>query len=281
MPTFATLPAFRLAPDAGRPPFPRILCGLNGSRASEEAAQYALALAAGGATLHFMAIADEVGTGPTRSATLSSHRADVALAEAHDLARLAGVTASCARIDDPEPVARLLDEARDHDVLVVGAPIRSRTQGMLTGETAGVVLHRSPVPVLLARRSGREAACPAGVLVATDARPACREAVIAGARIAQRHGVPIMLLHVAETPSQAEHHELALQATAIKDTTGADPIVLSERGRRVARILEIADAHDDTLIVMGASGRRGLDALASVSERVGARARGPVLVLRH
>jgi nucleotide-binding universal stress UspA family protein len=48
----------------------------------------------------------------------------------------------------------------------------------------------------------------------------------------------------------------------------------------VQRILEIAHSHADTLIVTGARSQAGLAALGSVSERVGARARCSVLVMR-
>ena len=88
------------------------------------------------------------------------------------------------------------------------------------------------------------------------------------------------LLHVADVRSADERHELAHQAATAQTITGTDPIVLAERGRPVARITEVAADHEGTLLVMGSAGRHGLDALGSVSERVGARARGPVLVLR-
>jgi len=45
-------------------------------------------------------------------------------------------------------------------------------------------------------------------------------------------------------------------------------------------ILEEAERHPGTLLVMGSTRRTGLRALASVSERVGARATVSVLVLR-
>lgn len=277
MTSFAPAP---LAPHAGRPPFARILCGVNAGRPATEAVREALTLAAGGAALHFIAIADHIGVGATRTALLSPHRADAALAEARQMAKEAGIAATSERIDDPYAVGRLLEEARSHDLLVVGCPLRSRAPGMLVGEAAGVALHRADVPVLLARTTASATPVPAQVLVATSATPADRPTVEAGARIAQRHASPLTLLHVADERSPEQRHELALQAATAQEITGADPVVLTDPGHPVARIVEVADSHDGTLVVMGASGRRGLGALGSVSERVGARTRGSVLVMR-
>jgi nucleotide-binding universal stress UspA family protein len=101
-----------------------------------------------------------------------------------------------------------------------------------------------------------------------------------GARVAQRHAVPLTLLHVSDARSAEERHELAAQAEAAQVITGVEPIVLAEPGHAFARIVAEADSHDGTLTVLGSAGRRGLGALASVSERVGAHARGSVLILR-
>ena len=280
MTSFTAASLAPLSPDAVGPPFGRILCGVNAGRPAAEAVREALAFAAGGAALHFIAIADQIGVGPTRTALLSPHRADVALAEACQVAKDAGISATSERVDDPDATGRLLEEARSHDLLVVGCPLRSRAPGMLVGEAAGLALHRADVPVLLARAAAGATPFPARVLVATDATPAGRTPVEVGARVAQRHGAPLTLLHVAGRRSPEERRELARQAAAAQEVTGSDPVVLAEPGHTVARILEVADSHDGTLVVMGSAGRRGLDALGSVSERVGAHARGSVLVLR-
>jgi nucleotide-binding universal stress UspA family protein len=280
MKTPVTAPLAPLAPDAGPPPFARILCGVNAGRPAQEAVREAIAFAAGGAALHFVAISDQIGAGPSRTALLSPHRADLALTEARHAAKEADVATTAERIADPNVVARLLEEARGHDLLVIGCPIHSRTPGILGGETAAVALHRAQVPLLLARVTATEAPFPARVVVATDATPAGRDPVHVGARIAQRHGVPLVLLHVADIRSSEARHELGVQAAAAEAVTGVDPVVLAERGHAAPRILDVAGDHEGTLLVVGSGGRRGIDSLGSVSERVGAHARGPVLVLR-
>ena len=142
-------------------PFARILCGINAGRPAQEAAREALAFAAGGAALHFLAISDEIGVGATRTALLSPQRADLALDDARQAAKAAGIPTTSEHIADPSPVSRLLEESRRHDLLVIGSPIRSRAPGMLLGETAGVALHRCGVPVLLARPAAGDVAFPA------------------------------------------------------------------------------------------------------------------------
>lgn len=280
MPSFAPAGIAPLAPDAGPPPFPRILCGINAYRSAQEAAREATALAAGGGALHFLAISDGAGEGATRAGLLTQHRAELALAKAREVAGTAGIAATSEQIADTNAVGRLLAESRGHDLLVVGSPIRSRAAGMLLGEAAGVALHRCGVPVLLAPPAAADAPFPARVLVATDAGERSREAVVIGARIAQRHGVPLTLLHVADALSSEQRHELTQQAVTAKAITGIEPIVLARHGHPVARIIEVAGDHEGTLLVMGSTGRKRLASLASVGERVGARASGPVLVLR-
>lgn len=266
--------------ETGGPAFRRILCGIRDDRRSQEAARQAVALALGGGVVDFVAVSGRPQPG-VAGIPLSPERADLALADARAAAAQADVQVTTRRIDDPSPARRLLESSAEHDLLVVGGHRHhSRMEAMVLGETAGVVLHRAAIPVLVARAYDTDAATPAHVLAATSARLDDRETVRIAAELAHRHGAHLTILHVSDHASWEERRELESQAAAAGALYGQDPVLLREAGRRVQRILEIAHSHVDTLIVTGARGQPGLAALGSVSERVGAGARCSVLVLR-
>jgi nucleotide-binding universal stress UspA family protein len=75
-------------------------------------------------------------------------------------------------------------------------------------------------------------------------------------------------------------HELALEASDAAEMTGVDPVVVVVRGHGPDPIVDIAEELEATLLVLGSRGLTGVRALASVSERVGAAAPCPVLVVK-
>ena len=211
---------------------------------------------------------------------LSPARAELALADVCAAAAETDVRVTTQRVDYPSPAMGLLEFSAGHDLVVVGGlRHHSRLETMVLGETAGAVLHAADVPVLVARPSDTGAAA-ARVLVGTSARRHDRETVRVAAELAHRHGARLTVLHVSDFVLESERRELECQAALARSIGLQEPIVLLEAGRPVHGILEIADSHADTLVVMGAR-RTGLAALGSVSERVGARARCSVLVLRN
>jgi nucleotide-binding universal stress UspA family protein len=275
-----SLPAVPRVDDVVAPsPFRRIVCGVDGGRSSLVAVRQTLALAAPDGAVRFVAVAHIGGFGDDRRHPLSPERADAALAEAAGMAAAAGLSAAVERIDDLEPARRLLGRARTHDLLVVGADGPTRARGLALGEVPGVAVHRAAVPVLLARPPGA-AGFPARIVVASAAEPADRPVVRIAAQLARRHHAPLIVLHAHEGCSPAERQELALQATDAAEITRNEPVVLSEWGRAVPWIVEVAGDRDGTLLVCGSGGRRVARALGSVSERVASAAPSSVLVLR-
>jgi nucleotide-binding universal stress UspA family protein len=59
-------------PEAQRPPFARILCGVDGSRSSDAAVERALALAGGDASVQLLAVTDIRGSGANRMGGLDA-----------------------------------------------------------------------------------------------------------------------------------------------------------------------------------------------------------------
>jgi nucleotide-binding universal stress UspA family protein len=260
-------------------PFPRVICAVDGSRGAEAAVAQALVLAGGDAQLTFLAVTDVRGSGATRMASLGPQYADEALQAAHRAARAAGVDAAeiVRRAEDPR--VRILEEAAGHDLLVLGTHGRHRTAGILLGSTPLFALHRSPVPVLIARPARVGTEFPRDILLATDGSPAMRRTFALTAELARRHGARDTHLH-GDRADRATRHELAVEAATLEQATGVAPIVLQVDGHAPSRIAEAALELPASLVISGSRMLTGIRSLASVSERTGVVAPCSVLVVR-
>ena len=177
-------------------PFPRILCAVDSGRSADEAIAQALILAGDDAGLTFISVSDGRRVGATRMASLGPYAADQSLERARRAAHAAGVDAAELIRHGEDPRAVILDEARRHDLLVLGTHGEHRTSGFLLGSTPVAALHRSPVPVLIARPARVGTEFPRDILVATDGSPAMRPTVALAAALARRHDARVALLHV-------------------------------------------------------------------------------------
>ena len=79
---------------------------------------------------------------------------------------------------------RLLEFAAEQDLLVVGIHGHSRAGGIMVGSAATAALHRSPIPVLVARRPPEGVEFPARIVLASDGTPISDAAVELTARLA-------------------------------------------------------------------------------------------------
>jgi nucleotide-binding universal stress UspA family protein len=262
-----------------RPVFGSILCGVNGSRQSFEAARQAAVLASDGALLRLLAVAWEGGVGATATALLSRRRATEALERARATASDLGVRAEIDVVGAADAGARLLESARDHDLLVLGVSERSRAGGMLLGRTAAVALHRAVVPVLVARRPPADP-FPESILLATDSSRASDRAAELATALARRHDARLAVV-AAAGPTPLRRHELARQAAEACAALGYEPeMVGSLPGKAQSAIVTAAEEVGASLVVTGSHGLTGIAALRSVSERVGESAPCSVLVAR-
>lgn len=263
------------------PAFGDILCAIDGSRAAREAARQASVLAAGGARLSFVCVSSSRGVGLVEQTTITSERADAALADAVEVAKESGTRASAELLHEPNAAEALLRETAGHDLLVVGSHGLSRHAGIMLGSVASTAAHRAATPVLITRRPPDEDGFPQDLLVASDGSPGSQKAVEVAARVARRHGSSVLLFHAADGEEAKRRHNFAEQAVYLVDSTGKEPAVVTSSGDAHRLIVDLAERERVSLIVLGSRGLGGLKALGSVSERVSHEARCSVLIVRE
>jgi nucleotide-binding universal stress UspA family protein len=266
------------AGDAKPAPFAHILCAVDGSRGSDVAVEQAITLA-GPAGVTFIAVTDVRGSGAMQMATLGPQRAEGALARAAAAAKAAGAGSSIVLRRALDVRDALLAHARHYDLLVLGTHGAKRRAGVLLGDLAATALHRSPVPVLLARPAPYGTTFPTALLVATDGTAPTLAAAGAAAQIALRHGARVTLLH-AGFGTRDIRHGLVEQQALLAERTGVEPPILELPGSAPEVIVETAHSLPASLIVTGSRMLTGIRSIGSVSERVGQMAPCSVLVLR-
>jgi nucleotide-binding universal stress UspA family protein len=267
------------APSTGVPIFSSIVCGVDGSRPSLEAARQAALLTDDGAALVYVAVSWEQGTGATASATLSHEHAHECLRRVRDDARELGLAPALVDEHSDDPARRLIELAAGQDLLVLGIAGHSRAGGIMLGSAASAALHRSPVPVLVARRPPESVEFPSRIVLASDGTPMSDAATDMTARIAARHGAHVAI--VAARDGEAPFRRgLAEHAAQIMTATGTEPVILSAGGPPHRAVADAARDFRAALVITGSRGLTGISAFRSVSERIAHAAPCSVLVIR-
>jgi nucleotide-binding universal stress UspA family protein len=261
------------------PTFASIVCGVDGSRPGFEAARQAALLTDEGAALTYVAVSWEQGTGATAMATLSHEHARECLRRARDDARELGVDPALVDEHGDEPARRLMELATGQDLLVVGIRGHSRAGGMMVGSAATAAVHRSPVPVLVARRPPEGVEFPDRIVVASDGTPISDHAVELTARLAARHRAAVAIAGARDGEAPFRRG-LAEHAALIKAATGTEPLMLGEPGPPHRAVAKAASDFGASLVVSGSRGLSGASAVRSVSERIAHAAPCSVLVVR-
>jgi nucleotide-binding universal stress UspA family protein len=250
---------------SAKPPFPRILCAVDGN---EAAVEQAIAVANGDARIVFAG--SWYGTGTTQDAAYET------LSAALSRAREAGVEAKRQLFHVPRLSDALLKAHALHDLIVIGAPPHARTTGIVLGQTATRLLHRSRVPLLVARAPALEA----GVVVGTRAHPDDRRAMTAAAHLAARFEAELTVVHVPGSADERREPELRAELANARALLGRNLDYVRENGSSARALVGVAEGDGAGLIVVGSRNRRGFPALTSVSERVAHLAPCSVLVMR-
>jgi len=262
------------------PTFASVVCGVDGSRPSQEAARQAALLTDPGATLAYVAVSWETGVGATAQATITHEHAREYLRAARDDAHALGVAAELVDEHADNAGERLLAFSAKQDLLVVGIHGHSRAGGIMMGSVATTALHRAHVPVLVARRPPEGIEFPARIVLASDGTPMSDAAVELTARIAARHGSEVGIVGAIDhekpfRPGLAEH------AAEILEATGSEPVILDAPGAPHHAVVAAARDFNASLVVTGSRGLSGIAAARSVSERIAHAAPCSVLVVRR
>ena len=265
-------------PTHAPPVFASIVCGVDDSGPSFEAARQAALLTDEGGSLTCAAVTWEQGSG-SAVPTLTRASARGRLRRAREQARELGVEPALLGEHASDPAGALLELAAGQDLLVVGIGGHSRAGGIMLGSAATAAVHRSPVPVLVARRPPEGVEFPRRIALASDGTPVSDAAAELTARLAARHGATVAIVGAREgdapfRPGRDEH------AALIKAATGTEPVVFNESGPVHHAVATAAREFEAALVIAGSRGLSGLSAVRSASERIAHAAPCSVLVVR-
>jgi nucleotide-binding universal stress UspA family protein len=260
-----------------------ILCGVDGTRTAYEAVRQAASLTLPNGRLTIVAVTGAFGSGRYSSSggsALGPARARRVLSYARRIAKEAGVSAE-AVVDDRAPVdAVLLDLARHHSLLALGAPSMSRFAHIMIGGVASSAAHLMPASLLIARRPPPGPAGAERMIVASDALKLSDRLVEFAVRLARERDASLQVLHAARAESDFHPTRIKRQAEKVGQGLGERARMCVIPGRAHDVIVETAARERATLLVLSSRQVGGARALGSVSERVAHDAPCSVLIVR-
>jgi nucleotide-binding universal stress UspA family protein len=254
----------------------RVVCGIDASDADATAVREACGLAGPRGQVALVSVIRATGGEP--NATIEPARATEALERAMKQVRDAGGRSSVYVMRAPHVAAALLKAAADGDVLVVGTHRHGPEAVVELGAVATAAIHRSPVPVLVARGPPAAEGSQA-MLVASDGSEESDRACAITSAIASQVGARITLLTVDNEADPRRRRALARQAIALTGLDAVKPAIVSSDGKPVEAIVDTARASHCSLVVIG-GGHPGIRGIRSVCERVAHQAPCSVLVVR-
>ena len=260
--------------------FGTVVCGIDSSPESFEAARQAVAIAAVDAGLWGVSVWD-----PGLAMHAGIHAGEVAADFRGESAKALGDAREAVPNLQPvlmkgREVAGLLAAIGrvQADLVSVGSHGTSRTAGVVLASVATAMTHHAPCSALIARRTGAQS-FPASILHAGDGSPDSSDAARVAGRIAARHGAKLVTVHVGEGEDQGG--AIAEEAVPLLESSGNKPEARVEQGSPHQRIVEVANEIGASLVVVGSRGVGGLKLLGSVSERVAHQASCSVLIVRR
>jgi nucleotide-binding universal stress UspA family protein len=258
--------------------FRTVVCGIDGTSQSLEAAGQALQVADPAARYHGISAWDPYPAyraGFMAPALIKGERdhARTALLEATERFRALEPMLFKGR-DVPSLIAAIVNLKAE--LISVGSHGRSRAAGIVFGSVASAMAHHAPCSVLIARQPPA-GSFPGLLLHANDGSPESLDAARVAGELGARHDSTLLSLHVGDTRDEAVDE----QADVVMEESGREPVFRIEQGSPHRKIVEVADGADAGLIVIGSRGRTGLAALGSVAERVSHHAPCSVLIVRR
>ena len=260
--------------------FDRVICGVDSSPQSPEAASQMLALASPGAKLWAVSVWDPslARHAGIHSATVRSElRAEGVAALTRASEEFPGMTPVLVQGGE---VAGLLSAAAEEnvDLISVGSHGGRRLTGLTFGSVASAMAHHAPCSVLIAR-SAADDNFPGLLVHANDGSADSLDAAQAAGVIAARHGSKV--LSVSFDDDLDRGRAVTEEATALIEGAGATAVAECRKGSPRRGLVKFAGSTQASLVVIGSRGMTGLKALGSVSERVAHRAPCSVLIVRR
>jgi nucleotide-binding universal stress UspA family protein len=249
--------------------FDRIVCGVDGTPESLEAARQAERLRSPEGILRLAAV-NEVNTAVHAGWAMSHVMDELEVSARTGLDRaIEEVPAASTKLVSGDALPSLLDEITQLEatLVAVGPHGHSRTVGMLLGGVATGLLHEAPCSVLLARKP-QFGEFPASIVAGVDGSEHSLVAAAVAKGIADRFGSELLVVTAAGGKRVDLEAIAAFPAQYVSDPRTA-----------VEALADLSSEAD--LLVVGSRGLHGLAALGSVSERVGHRAASSVLVARN
>ncbi len=251
----------------GRATFEDVLCAVDGTKASLAAVEQAAQIAGPDGTMTLLAVTSATGSGRFRAAAIGPVRVRRVLERATRIAEEAGL--SCESEIDPggPPAEVIVEKARGHGLLAIGAPARSGL-GAFGGGVAVATLRTFATPLLLARPADPERPVLERVLIATDGSDSSERLVSLAATLLPGAGSAI-LLHAQGAESRSHPHRIRAQHDALRAVVGERAHLLVEPGETCDTIVAAAEREHASLVVIGSRRLAGLGStLGSVSRRV-------------
>ena len=166
---------------------------------------------------------------------------------------------------DAKGVLRHVCNERDATLVALGGRSSSRFLGMMTGETAGTLLHDAAHSVLLARPQWGQRWQPNRIVVGLDGSDLSLAALAVADDLSDRLGSAIQVVTASGGKS------VGREGAWVERVTEWDP------GDPVAVLSDRSAAAD--IVILGSRGLHGVRALGSASERVAHRAHCSALII--
>jgi nucleotide-binding universal stress UspA family protein len=252
--------------------FDTVLCAVDRSDESLDAARQAARLASPGGRLRLVSaieldVAAQAGWAAASVASELEGDARVALDRACEaIADLHPCETQL--VEGPAEPGILTQAAEDGATLIcLGTHGHSRFAGILIGSLTTTLLHDATCSVLVARHVGDESAFPRSIVVGVDGSEEADRALAVAAELSDRFGSTVR--EIIGTKGKNVDVDVVREARPAIEAVGTKP---------VDALVEASKEAD--LLVIGSSGKHGVRALGSVSERVAHQARCSVLIVR-
>lgn len=260
--------------------FDRVICGVDSSPQSLEAAAQMLAVASPKAKLWAVTVWDPSlarHAGIHASTVRSKLRTEGIAALTKASEAYPGMTPVLMQSGE---VSGLLSAAAEEnvDLISVGSHGGRRLTGLAFGSVASAMAHHAPCSVLIARPAVDDR-FPGLIVHASDGSADSLDAAQAAGAISARHGSKV--LSVSFDDDLDRGRAVTEEAAALIEDADAVAVAECRKGSPHRGIVKFAGSSQASLVVMGSRGMTGLKALGSVSERVAHRAPCSVLIVRR